>query len=140
MIHSFGSGLGQYVDARGQFVQAHTRGDQVNFEVGRQGALVHEGRFLGGDLFCRDRQRQLRIIGYERGKRGYRRMPLDSQGRLWLETVQLWLGQENGRVVCYDSDRFELDFQRPMSANAASPGTKATFSASARASRSVVSM
>jgi hypothetical protein len=50
----------------------------------------------------RRRQRQLRIIGYRLGKRGYRRMPLNAKGRLWLETVQLWLGQENGRVVCYD--------------------------------------
>jgi colicin import membrane protein len=50
----------------------------------------------------RQQQRQLRLIGYERGKRGYRRMPLDSQGRLWLPTVQMWLGHENGRVVCYD--------------------------------------
>jgi colicin import membrane protein len=54
------------------------------------------------DELPRRRQRQLRILGYERGKRGYRRMPLDSQGRLWLPTVQMWLGQENGRVVCYN--------------------------------------
>jgi colicin import membrane protein len=46
--------------------------------------------------------RQLRIIGYRRGKRGYRQMRLNARGRLWLETVQLWLGQKNGRVVCYD--------------------------------------
>jgi colicin import membrane protein len=50
----------------------------------------------------RRRQRQLRIIGYRRGKRGYRQRRLNAKGWLWLETVQLWLGQENGRVVCYD--------------------------------------
>jgi len=54
------------------------------------------------DELPRRRQRQLRIIGDERGKRGYRRMPLNGQGRLWLPTVQMLLGQENGRVVCYD--------------------------------------
>jgi colicin import membrane protein len=53
----------------------------------------------------RHRQRQLRIIGYRRGKRGYRQMRLNARGWLWLETVQLWLGQENGRVVCYDKQR-----------------------------------
>lgn len=47
-------------------------------------------------------QRQLNIIGYKRGPRRYRQMPLDAQGRLWLEPVRLWLGQENGWVVCYD--------------------------------------
>jgi len=50
----------------------------------------------------RQGQRQLRILGYQRGKRAYRQMRLNAKGRLWLETVQLWLGDENGRVVCYD--------------------------------------
>lgn len=47
--------------------------------------------------------RQLRLIGYERGRRAYRRMRLNAEGRLWLEPVQLWLGVEGGRVVCYDA-------------------------------------
>jgi colicin import membrane protein len=50
----------------------------------------------------RQGQRQLRILGYQLGKRAYRQMRLNARGRLWLETVQLWLGHEDGRVVCYD--------------------------------------
>ncbi len=48
-------------------------------------------------------QRYLRIIPYRRGPRGYLRQPLDSRGWFWLEAVQLWLGQENGRVALYDA-------------------------------------
>jgi hypothetical protein len=29
-------------------------------------------------------------------------MPLSPQGRLWLDVLKMWLGQENGRAVCYD--------------------------------------
>jgi len=50
----------------------------------------------------RQGQRQLRILGYQRGKRAYRQMRLNARGRLWLPPVQMWLGQENGRVVCYN--------------------------------------
>ena len=56
------------------------------------------------DELPRRRPRQLRIIGYQRGPRGYRRLALNAQGRLWLEALQMWLGQENGRVVCYDQN------------------------------------
>ena len=48
--------------------------------------------------------RQLRILGYRRGQRGYERLKLNEQGRLWLEPVGVWLGVEDGRVVCYDRD------------------------------------
>lgn len=55
----------------------------------------------------RDGERQLRILAYERGKRNWRRIRL-RRGRVWLEVVQLWLGVENGRVVCWDADGREL--------------------------------
>jgi hypothetical protein len=48
--------------------------------------------------------RQLRILGYRRGIRGYERLRLNEQGRLWLEPVGVWLGVEGGRVVCYDRE------------------------------------
>ena len=54
------------------------------------------------DELRRRRQRQLRILGYRYGKSGYRPMRLNAQGRLWLKTVGLWLGHEEGRVVCYN--------------------------------------
>ena len=51
-----------------------------------------------------DAPRRLRILGYRRGSRGFERLPLDDQGRLWLEAVGVWLGIEGERVVCYDRE------------------------------------
>ena len=48
------------------------------------------------------RRRTLQIRDYQPGPNGYRRMTLNAQGRLWLDVLKMWLGQENGRVVCYD--------------------------------------
>jgi hypothetical protein len=53
--------------------------------------------------------RQLRLLGYERGRRGYRLMRLSADGRLWLEPLQLWLGVDGGRVVCYDAEGREIE-------------------------------
>ena len=59
-----------------------------------------------------DAPRQLRILAYRRGQRGYERLELNEQGRLWLESVGVWLGIEidnesgsaNARAVCYDRE------------------------------------
>jgi colicin import membrane protein len=53
--------------------------------------------------------RQLRLLGYRRGARRYRAMPLNEQGRLWLEPVRLWLGTEDGLVACYDTEGRRLE-------------------------------
>jgi Uma2 family endonuclease len=45
--------------------------------------------------------RLLRILGYRRGRRAYEPLPLNDQGRLWLEPVRLWLGVEDGRTYLY---------------------------------------
>lgn len=50
----------------------------------------------------RDGERTIELIGYVPGRKAYERVPLDKRGRLWLETVRLWLAAEGGRVVCYD--------------------------------------
>ena len=55
-----------------------------------------------------DDPRQLRILGYRRGRRGYERLDLNEQGRLWLEPVGVWLGIDDGHVVCYDRDHQRL--------------------------------
>jgi Uma2 family endonuclease len=55
------------------------------------------------DELPRRRRRTLRIIAYQRGRRGYQRVPLNAQGRVWLPAAAVWLGQEGGRVVCYDA-------------------------------------
>lgn len=52
--------------------------------------------------------RELRLIPYQRGKARWRRMPVNAQGRVWLELLQMWLGVEGGFVVCYDADGTEI--------------------------------
>jgi Uma2 family endonuclease len=59
--------------------------------------------YVIADEQIRRGQRSLRLLGYRRGRRGYERLALNRQGRLWLEPVGLWLGQEDGRLVCYDA-------------------------------------
>jgi Uma2 family endonuclease len=46
--------------------------------------------------------RQVRLLGYRATPEGYVRVPLDAQGRLWLEPVRLWLAVEGDRAVCFD--------------------------------------
>lgn len=65
--------------------------------------------FIVDEVSVDDEGRHLRLIGYERGPRGYREIPLSADGRLWLEPVQLWLGVEGGRVVCYDAEGNEIE-------------------------------
>ncbi len=55
-----------------------------------------------------DHRRELEIIGYRRGATRFQRMPLNDEGRLWLEAVGLWLGSESGRVACYDVERRKI--------------------------------
>jgi Uma2 family endonuclease len=42
------------------------------------------------------------LIGYRLNQGQYETMPLDEQGRLWLEPVRVWLGIHNNWLVCYD--------------------------------------
>jgi Uma2 family endonuclease len=68
--------------------------------------------------------RKLRLLGYRRGKRGYEKLPLSPEDRLWLPPVELWLGIEDGRVVCYTpqgeriGDYTEIDQARQAEAQA----------------------
>jgi len=52
------------------------------------------------DREVEDGPRQL--IGYRHTPQGYVEFPPDDRGRLWLEPVRLWLGLQDGRIVCYD--------------------------------------
>jgi Uma2 family endonuclease len=48
--------------------------------------------------------RTIRMIGRQATESGYVQMPLDAGGRLWLEPVGLWLGADNGQLVCTDAE------------------------------------
>jgi colicin import membrane protein len=50
------------------------------------------------------------LHGYISGKDGYEEVNLDERGRLWLESVGLWLGIGPNRVVCYDGDQEVGDY------------------------------
>lgn len=49
--------------------------------------------------------RQLRA--YRRGRKAYRPVPLDEQGRVRIDALGLLLGMHDGRLVCYDADTGE---------------------------------
>src|SRR5207248_6078336 len=52
-----------------------------------------------------DREKEggpVKLIGYQYAPQQYEKIPLDAQGRLWLEPLRLWLGARENRVVCYD--------------------------------------
>jgi Uma2 family endonuclease len=44
----------------------------------------------------------IRLVGYRYTPAAYVPIPLDAQGRLWLDPVGLWLGTQGNRTVCYD--------------------------------------
>lgn len=50
-----------------------------------------------------DGVRQLQFIGYRLTPTGYSRVDLATDGRIFVEPIDLWVGQEGGRVICYDS-------------------------------------
>jgi Uma2 family endonuclease len=49
-----------------------------------------------------DEDAPLRLLGYERTPRRYRPIPLEDDGRLWLEPLGVYLGVRDNRVVVYD--------------------------------------
>jgi Uma2 family endonuclease len=50
----------------------------------------------------------VRLIGYRDRPDGYERLPLDNQGRLWVEPLGIWIGPGDNRIVCYDETGREL--------------------------------
>jgi Uma2 family endonuclease len=42
------------------------------------------------------------LKGYRYAPQRYEEIPLDAQGRLWLEPLGVWLGTRGNQVVCYD--------------------------------------
>ena len=44
------------------------------------------------------------IFGYELTEDGYKPLPLNAEGRLWVSPVGMWLGPSGERVVWFDAD------------------------------------
>lgn len=48
------------------------------------------------------RGRRVKLHGFSRGPEGYESLPLDDEGRLWIEPLNLWMAIAEDRVVCID--------------------------------------
>lgn len=59
------------------------------------------------DARDRGNVRQIEIIGYRSGSKGYERLELDARGRLLLEPLKVWVGAEAGQVCCWDAETGE---------------------------------
>ena len=49
-------------------------------------------------------RKPLGIIAFQAGPNGYESLKIAHDGRLWLDIVDVWLGIEDGQVVCYDEN------------------------------------
>ncbi len=98
--------------ARPEMVIEVTSPDTRSNDVGIKVDYYFRGRvawYLIADVTIEDEgERRIELILYRRTGRAYRRVPADDQGRVWLESVGLWLGQtreEQGgfmRLAFYD--------------------------------------
>ena len=98
--------------ARPELVIEVTSPDTRSNDVGIKVDYYFRGRvawYLIADVTIEDEgERRIELILYRRTGRAYRRVPADDQGRVWLESVGLWLGQtreEQGgfmRLAFYD--------------------------------------
>jgi len=86
------------------------------------------------DAEKREEDGTLRLIGYQHAADRWENLPLDEQGRLWLEPVQLWLGAEDGRVVCYDPQGIRIpDFTEVSNTRVAEAQARIAAEAQAKA-------
>jgi colicin import membrane protein len=49
-------------------------------------------------------KKPLGVLPYQKGPNGYDPLPVNVDGRFWIDVVHVWIGIENERVVCYDAD------------------------------------
>jgi Uma2 family endonuclease len=76
--------------------------------------------YLIVDLVSRRGQASPRLLAYHRGLDGYRELPPNDLGRIWLEPLGLWVGIENDAVVCYQADGSPIgDYTAQVEARAA---------------------
>lgn len=61
--------------------------------------------YVIADAKKKDDSRQVTLIDYHLDKEGgaYYMLPVDDEGRVWLEEVNLWLSVDDGRLICTDA-------------------------------------
>jgi colicin import membrane protein len=104
--------------ARPMLVIEVTSPETRNNDVGIKVEYYRRGRvpwYLIADVTIEEEgERRIELILYRRVGRTYRLVPVNDQGRVWLEPLGLWLGQtrdaEGGfmRLACYDATGAEV--------------------------------
>jgi Putative restriction endonuclease len=56
------------------------------------------------------------ILPYQAGPEGYKLLPLDADGRFWIEAIGVFIGILDGRVVCFDKDGKRIEDYPKISA------------------------
>lgn len=83
--------------------------------------------FIVDEVAVHGEVRELRLLAFTRGRRTWRRVRPNAQGRIWLEALGIWLGIEGGRVACYDeAGRRIEDYTEMAQARQAAEAARAT--------------
>ncbi len=93
-----------------EITSASTRSNDVEDKV-REYAEVGVHRYVIVDADESGDERTISFIDYvlKPGRRKYVQQPIDPSGRVWLPEAKVWLGEEDGRVVCYDASGTKID-------------------------------
>jgi Uma2 family endonuclease len=85
------------------------------------------------DAVPRRGQPALQLRGYIQSLNGYQGLSPDDTGRLWLETVGIWLGIADNEIICYDESGAVLgDYDDMIAARDAAEARAALAEAQAR--------
>jgi Uma2 family endonuclease len=85
------------------------------------------------DTFQQDDTETLRILAYHRPGGFYTALPADTNGRIWLEPVQIGLGIENNELVIYDEHQVVIPTFVGMAEARAQAEARAALEAEQRA-------
>lgn len=66
------------------------------------------------DAVATRREPRLRLLAYVQTPEGYRVLPPDERGWIWLEPVRTWLSVHHGEIVCHDADGRPLGDYRAL--------------------------
>jgi hypothetical protein len=61
-------------------------------------------------------RRPLGVLAYQAGPEFYEPFETETNGRLWLDVVDVWFGIEDGRVACFDADGQKIGGYQHVSA------------------------
>ncbi len=84
-----------------------TSPDTRKNDVGIKKEFYHRAgvpQYVIVDVRSRKDGRHLRLASYRQTPAGYESVPPDDRGWVWLDCVELWLGGDEGRAVCYDGE------------------------------------